>query len=459
MEEIKILQLISDADGCFQYRARIPFGELKRFSISCDMMCFLPSDPIINQDDLLVDCFKNYDMIIVQRCYLFDLVYKVKQICEFLGIPLVYETDDDYFNIPQSNPAFYSIIDNQELFRNYNILQQRAQAAANKGETSLAAELTEQYKTLIPELMQSRARGLSGYAEILKMVDWVTVSTQELADTIYLYNKNVVVFENNVERIFPWKDSYPLEPCLQPHHEVPNAFHIKPFETMGLFSVPNYRDVDYGQAGKGIEYIPRVGYSVSPSHRYEDFFSIKDGLNTLQKKLGNLGFFTVYMGDGETKVARYEGDHEGEHYGWFKHQMDNKSNVFSLPAQQYERYLFNLKNIDIMLCPLAPNIFNMSKSDIKLVEAGAWGIPGLAPRYITYSRNWIEEENCLMYSNEKEFIAQAERLIKSKSLRDKLGKAAIEYVQNFRLEKLHSHKRNEFYRSIIKNKKRMVIAR
>ncbi len=60
--------------------------------------------------------------------------------------------------------------------------------------------------------------------------------------------------------------------------------------------------------------------------------------------------------------------------------------------------MFNIRNIDIGIAPLAPTIFNMSKSDIKAVEYGSWGIPSLLPRYVTYSRNFVEEENCLMYS-------------------------------------------------------------
>jgi len=57
-----------------------------------------------------------------------------------------------------------------------------------------------------------------------------------------------------------------------------------------------------------------------------------------------------------------------------------------------------------------------------------------------------------MYSNKEEFKENLTRLVKSKSLRDKLGSSAFEYVKNHRLEKLHTLSRYEFYSNVIKDK-------
>jgi hypothetical protein len=437
---MKILVINSDFDACYRFRLSIPFTELKKYGVEVTYQCFLPSDPLIAQDKLLIDLVGRFDIVIVQRCYLYPLVSIIRSVCEYLGKPLVYETDDDYFNLIPSNPAYYSIVADQELFNKFYHLQELASKSPNKEE---AQRLYQEAQDLIPALEQSRAEGLAGYAEILKFCDFVTVSTEELARTIRPYNKNVFVFENNLDSVYPFKDSLPLERCLVPTGE-PNQFTINIPNQLGLYQIPNFRSVDHGTMGTQLQMIPRIGYSCSPSHRFEDFGTISRPLNNyMNKNKGNQ--FLVLLGD-----------HAQDNF-WFRQHFNDQACVFSIPPTQYEKYNCNLRNIDIGLCPLAPTIFNMSKSDLKMLEYGSWGIPTIAPRFITYSRHWIENENCLMYYNEEEFSEQLEKLCKSHTLRQKLGKNAMEYVSSQRLEKFHSEKRYEFYNAVMRYTKPLSI--
>lgn len=442
---MKVLTLISDTSACWRYRILQPFKELIKFGVENTSYCFIPSDPTKNQEAMFLDMVKEFDLVIIQRCYLYELGMFVVQLCKFLGKPVIFEQDDDYLNLQPSNPAYYSIVSNQPLFKQFFSMQVQANELAKEGKIDEAQKIMENAKVVQAELDKCRQQGLWGYTQILREVDWVTVSTKELGRTIYPYNKNVVVFENNIESVYPWRDSFPLEDCLIPVDPEKNMYRIdiNQHAQLGLYRIPNYRTIEKPDKSKEFISLPRVGYSTSPSHKYEDFYSIKDGLNRLNKKLTNQ-FLLTFLGDDPKSP-------------WYEAHMEHRSNVFTLPPAQHEIYNFNLRNLDIALCPLAPNIFNMSKSDLKLVEAGSWGIPGLAPRFITYSRNWIDGENCLMYSNEDEFVDQAERLIKSKSLRDTLGANALEYVKNFRKESLHAERRYEFYKAVINNKKPLEV--
>lgn len=434
---MKVLVFCSDYSACFRYRILLPFIELQKFGVEWDAYCFIPSSPEMTQESLFLDMIKNYDLIIIQRCYLYELGMFVSKLCKFLGKPVIFETDDDYKNLIPSNPAYFSIVGNQPLFKKYYGLQVEANRLAQEDKRSEAQDKLKEANELLPELEKSRQQGLWGYTEILKNVDWVTTSTKELARTIYMHNKNVAVFENNTDRVYHWRDSFPLEECLVPIDAESNRFRIdiNQHAQLGLYRVPNYR-----KSSESMVSIPRLGYSTSPSHKYEDFFSIKDALSKLSEKNPNQ-FSLTFLGDNQDNP-------------WYAAHVNGRYNpIFTIPPSQHEIYNFNLRNLDIALCPLFPNVFNMSKSDLKLVEAGAWGVAGLAPRFITYSRNWIDEETCLMYDNEDEFIAQAERLIKSKHLRDKLGNNARYYVEHNRLEKLHSESRYRFYKSLVEGSK------
>lgn len=362
-----------------------------------------------------------FDLVIIQRCYILETVFKIAKVCEFLGKPFIFETDDDYENLLPSNPAYFAVCDDQQLFRQFY----EAQKAGKNDEA----------KEFVPQLMESRQRGLENYKKLLALPDYVTVSTEELKRMVYKYNKNVVVFENNIDRLFPWKDHLDLKNFLIPTEQEHYYEIQKGVEVMKFYMTPNHLNNN-----GTITHMPRIGYTGTPSHRNEDFETIREPLNQFSRQNKENHFFTM-IGD-----------------PYFYNALEDKSRAFYIEgSQQYEKYMLNVRNIDIMLCPLFPCIFNMSKSDIKLVEAAAWRTPGLAPRFVTYSRNFKDEETCLMYSNGDEFIYQLERLVKDHKLRKTLGDNAFTYVKENRMESQHAEKRYNFYKSVIEGKKPLSI--
>jgi glycosyltransferase involved in cell wall biosynthesis len=430
---LKTLHFVGDFGGCYHYRVEVPFNALKRYGVYNSNYCFIPSDPFLPQDQVLVDMIKEFDVVIIQRCYILEFVNIVSSVCELLGKPLIFETDDDYFNLIPSNPAYYAIVRDQKLFSAYNGHQRQALQYMYEGNEELAKEEEAKATEILPKLNQSRLDGLADYKQILKMVDFVTVSTEELARTVRPYNKNVFVFQNNIDRLFPWRDALPLQSFMTENPD--GSFTIKLDETLGLVRMPNHGIT----TDKKVQLLPRIGYSATESHRGEDWWTISQALDSFCEK-NTKGYLLSFIGD-----------------PWFFHQLKHKSHAFSVQGSDYDKYMANLRNIDIMLCPLAPTIFNMSKSDIKLVEAGAWGIPGLAPRYITYTRNWIEEETTLFYSNAEEFEYQLERLVKDHDLRRRLGRASLEYVAKERMEDYHAEARFNFLNNVKNSKKELEI--
>jgi glycosyltransferase involved in cell wall biosynthesis len=399
----------SDNSGCYRYRICIPSVELKRFGVHTTCYPILPNNPAINNIGELVRLIHNFDMVILQRCTILNVMSAIKAACHIAGKPLVYETDDDYINLPPHNPAYLSMVEPGLLDRYLN--------AKKKGDN---AEMIK----LAPVVEQDRQESVQRYKQLLGMADLVTVSTAELASVIYPHNKNVVVLQNNIENVFFNKD-YSVEEV-----DSDGRLVIKD-QKFGVESIPSYWKDEKGKLNR----ILRVGYSGTVSHR-EDWKSIHHAWQKLVKKYADKVWF-VYIGD---------------NYFFEKQEFGRDRRMF-IPPQPYELYLTNIRNIDIGVCPLLPDTFNMSKSDIKFLEYSAWSGATVAPNYITYNRSIEHGKNGLLYNNSGEFFDMMEEIIHNHELRLGLSASANKYVAENRLERFHSEKRYNIYKDLIEGRK------
>lgn len=412
---MKICVFFSDFSGCFKYRIQIPFNNLTRIDPEFHYMAlpFFPNN--IGEFDnfqTLINMVSNFDLIIVQRCYIYSLIYKLRQVCNFLGKKLVFETDDDYLNLPPHNPCYWGMIPDNLRVAYMDLCKQRKYNEA---------------QVMLPIMEEHRKRGLEEYKKLIGMMDGITVSTQELKNTLYPYNKNIVVFPNNVETIYYWRD-HVLENNF--HFEEDGKLKVRVPETYKLVSIPDWVIFENKNI-KMLKHIPRIGYSGTPSHQGGDFDTIKKGLNKIFNKHKE-NVWAIFLGD-----------------GYFYNQLENRGRKYFIDATPYEIYIQNYRNFDISMAPLEPNIFNMSKSDIKAVEAASWGIPCVLPNFITYNRSFKHKETTLFYNNEEEFCEYLEELITNKKLREELGNNAREYVRLNRLEALQSQARFDWYKNLI----------
>lgn len=417
---LKVLCFQADLGGCYIYRIKLPFDELKRYDVEITSAPFIPNRPGTPQFNYLVELMEPYDLVILQRCYLLNIAQQVHTVTKFLGIPLVFETDDDYLHLEPDNPAYYSIIPMEIL----------------------------ESKPSMKELEVHRLQALEGYKQILNMADAVTVTTEELKHTILPYNKNVYVLPNNVVRTYEFR-TYDPEHVFVENGKIPVANFTRPDNTTikeihGMYSIPSHY-VD--MKTKQLMGTPRIGYSGTQSHRGQDFDTIEHHWYKLIDKCSESCWF-LYIGD---------------KFFYDKHDLHVKSrknvrmkNVW-IPPSQYDLYMFHLRNLDIGIAPLAPNIFNMSKSDIKAVELASWGIPCVLPNYITYTRNFKHGETCLTYNNGKEFVECIEAMITDPKMRVELGRNAQRYVEENRLEKYHAKRRLDIYQNLIDNAYRLQV--
>ncbi len=373
----------------------------------------------------MIDMISGYDLVILQRCYRLDIAKAFRDACDFMGVPFVFETDDNYLDLESDNPAYWSII---------------------PGEIARLNPPKHQ-------LEEFRKAALEDYKQIINMASAVTVSTPELKLALQPYNREIYVLQNNVLNVQHFR-----------HYSAEHEFiedgqvKIRMMEDTRMITIPSYY-VDV-ERNNSLVSTARIGYTGTPSHQGKDFNTVKNYWYKLIDKYSGKnpkgpispnkithGCWFTYIGD-EFFYKEHETYRKGKEF--------RKRNIH-IPTSEYDLYMQHLRNLDVGIAPLDKNIFNMAKSDIKAVELASWGIPCVLPSFVTYSRSFTHGENCLMYENGREFQECMEALILDVKLRTKLGEGALEYVENNRLEKLHSKARADIYRSLVDRSYKMKV--
>lgn len=408
---MKILCYLSDQFAPAIFTCLQPNRALVRYGVHVDYQCTLPSletAPGTSEQALLTQ-ISRYDMVHLQRVTMLPIVKMIKNICHLLDKPLVGIFDDNYIHLEPSNPCFFSC--------SLTGLPQTYRELINEGKTAEA-------EALVPALLQDRSQGLEQLKESLGLYDLLIVTTEELREAYLPYNKNIKVLSNNVEQVFPERDT-----TVETLDEN-GRFLIE--SKFGLVTVPGF----YYETPEKLARVLRIGYSGTETHRNDFDSTIRNSWTKLVKKYAADKWF-IYIGD--------------PYFAETSYYAENTRKIH-IPAAAYETYRLNLRNLDIGIAPLSPTPFNMSKSDLKVMEYASWGIPSVAPDYITYSRNWQHGVNCLLYKNEAEFLEYTELLFTNEALRRKLGKNALAYVTENRMESMWAEKRYNIYCDLIASK-------
>lgn len=100
------------------------------------------------------------------------------------------------------------------------------------------------------------------------------------------------------------------------------------------------------------------------------------------------------------------------------------SRVRRIPFLAAHDYYRALRQFDINLAPLEGGVFNDAKSNIKFIEAAAFGIPTVASPCAAFTQVIRHGENGFIAGNADEWFASLAALVQDKALRQKLGQRA-----------------------------------
>ena len=217
--------------------------------------------------------------------------------------------------------------------------------------------------------------------KILEKADGVFVTTTKLSDVYSEYNDNVVVLPNSLD------------------------FNIwKPYK---LEKDDNIR--------------------ITSSSHHEDLDGVSSELKNILRKHKSVKFeicgydFRGVFEQADLMCHGVDSDKYTQH-GWV-----------DIRVYPYKQILLNA---DMGIIPLADNKFNQNKSPIKWVEYSALGIPCVVKDVEPYTNLIIHGVNGFLYTNTEEFEFWVDKLVENPSLRESVGKAAMEYVhEHFNVNK------------------------
>lgn len=420
---MRVLAFLSDNFAPAYFTVQQPSKYLLQYGIYTDYACVLPSSESGpgTSFEALVSQINRYDLIAVQRVTQVGIMQLIRNVCDLLGKPLVLFVDDDYLHLEPHNPCFFSTSLHLPIMQQYRALQE--------------AGKYDEANILRPQLDIERLRGQAELKKAWEMPDHVIVTTEELADVIRPYNKNISVFPNQMERVY-WERDYALE-------EIDENGGLKiPTMAFGMGTVPAFFPTfNDKREYTGPQRLIRIGYSCTPTHK-ADYLTILDGLNRFAKKYGPQVRF-VFIGE--------DPNPNSPDYRWFSRQIEAQDRIISMPPTEIAVYNMNLRNLDIGIAPLEPTIFNMSKSDLKAIEYSSWGCLPVVPKFTTYSRSFVDGKTALFYHDSDSLYKALEYAITHETDRRRIANAARKFVATDRLEEFHSERRAKLYDSIVKS--------
>lgn len=279
---------------------------------------------VCSSEIMMADMY-NYDVIIFQR-HFEDKILPVFKAAKESGATVIYETDDDFFNIRPKNPAFALV------------------------------------KPKDKETVKNLMRG----------ADAVFVSTDPLIHLYRAINKNIHVLPNMVEV----DDSYL---SMRPYHTDKNI---------------------------------RMVYAGGPSH-IEDFEEME-------------GAFSILL-------DKYKGLLEAVFLGYCPEKLKNDKRILYVPWMPIDKYMRTLSAQlpHIGLVPLAKNVFNAAKSNVKFLEYSAVGAVTVASAVKAYVQTIDTGINGVIVDNNKPetWVSAVSELIDAPDKMTNMRQAAIATVK------------------------------
>lgn len=173
-----------------------------------------------------------------------------------------------------------------------------------------------------------------------------------------------------------------------------------------------YPDVNIKDPAKGDEI--RIGWQGGISHA-GDFEHIAKPMRNILQKHKNVVFYTV-----------------GSSYDWFFKGYESRIRKYSWLPFKAHPYRMATLDLDIAVIPLADELFNDYKSEIKFSEFSALNVPSLVTNRLPYSEVCEDGKNCLSYDTSAEFEKKLNELIAGKKLRERIGHGAGKWVRQNR---------------------------
>ena len=407
MKKIKVLVIPSDKFGCGYYRSLSPHMKLSE----------------LYEDDFDVDIKYNINFFDIENLVKYDIIHfhkglfnninEIREIlteCQKQGVVVIMDIDD-YWDVGPFHPSY---------------------------ETSKRLNIEEIIK------------------ENLKNVSYVTTTTQEFAYEIEKYNPNVKVIPNAIDREEEQFISNPNPSKRLRFGFVMGSSHFHDMEMLkGLtnkLSKETLSKIQFVLCGfdtrGNVEIIDNDGKShVRPIHPKESVWYEYERIITDDYRIVSPQYKEWL--NRFTPNAKYSFEEEEPYKRrWTKGIMS---------------YCTHYNDIDVLLVPLDSNVFNLYKSELKLIEAGMLNKAVIVSDYGPYkigTESFIDKNskivpngNCILIDNSKsdeEWAIAIELLVNNPEYVETLRKNLHNSIKDkYDLTNV-THERAAWYKKIVK---------
>lgn len=204
--------------------------------------------------------------------------------------------------------------------------------------------------------------------------------------------------------------------------------------------------------------VTRIGW-VGGIHHEEDVKEFKGVMMNLSQKVGKENIF--WKLHGKPPIDPSNVDNDWQQSVWDNYQKwltygAKKTNVFIGNALPIDKYGLFYRDMDVSIAPLQMNAFNDSKSEVKLMECGRYGIPLVASDVGCYSEIIENGKTGFLIGKENrttEWVKRLAYLHKNPEKRIEMGQNLKKVVDQYFDINKHVGERLELYTNVIKMKK------
>ena len=263
------------------------------------------------------------------------------------------------------------------------------------------------------------------YKDCIMAGDYITTTTTKLANELRQFNAKVEVLPNAIDYdYYYWnlpkeEDGYIRIGIITGSSHV---FDLKLIEGLGKWCIDTFDNVKFVLGGYDSKIL---------------------GKNLMGTRL-------LSYDDGPSNVWWvYKRLLFGKEPNWDKIEI--------LRTEPIESYPILFKNVDIILAPLKYNKFNVVKSPLKIIEAGARGIPVIASDVWQYRENIVNGVDGFIVRTQNEWKKYITTLVTDEELRKKMGRSLNKRTrEKYGIENV-SKKRADFLRRIYTNVRQVTI--
>jgi glycosyltransferase involved in cell wall biosynthesis len=157
-------------------------------------------------------------------------------------------------------------------------------------------------------------------------------------------------------------------------------------------------------------------------------------------------------GDYKFRLMGYDGSDVYNHYADVLSDSGRKVSHFDhVPKVDIWNYHKLYNYMDVSLVPLVDNKFNSLKSELKLIEAGFFGKAVIVSNVEPYKGLLKHGVNCLAVNKPRDWVKHCQMLIDNPQMAEDLGEGLRETVQPYSIEEVNK-KRLNFYKDVLKKR-------